>query len=131
MRKLLVEKNILVGRNRPGSKQGRDWVGRNAYAACNHRSVDVCYPDLTPIRCVIEVTLRMPMMHKLVFQFELRAKGGYLPERLWELIEGVHADRTGNGHLRIPKIRRIGCLLLLPNSIQPVDLQRVAWIHRA
>src|ERR1700733_5270687 len=131
MRKLLVEKDILVGCNGPRSKKSRDWVGRNAYAACNHRSVDIFYPDLIPVRCVIEVPLRMPMMRKLMFHSELRAKGGYLPERPRELIECVHVDRTGDGRLRILETWRIGCLLLLPNSIQPINLQGIAWIHRA
>src|ERR1700677_3315772 len=131
MSKLLVEKDILVGCNGPRSKKSRDWIGRNAYAVCNHLRVDVFYPDLTPVRCVIEVALRMPMMCKLMFQFELRAKGGYLPERLRELIERIHADRTGNGCLRILETWRIGCLLLLPDSIQPINLHGIAWIHRA
>src|SRR5271170_6228419 len=117
MRKLLVEKDILVGCNGPRSKKSRDWVGRNAYAACNHRSVDIFYPDLVPVRCVIEVTLRMPMMRKLMFHSELRAKGGYLPERLRELIDRVHTDRTVDGRLRILETRRVDCRFLLPDSI--------------
>src|ERR1700728_603839 len=131
MGKLFVEKDILVRCDRPRSKESRGWIGRNAYAACNHRSIDVLCSDLIPVRCVVEVTLGMPMMRKLMFHFELRAKGGYLPERLRELIECVHADRTGNGGLRILETWRIGCLLLLPNSIQPINLHGIARIHRA
>jgi hypothetical protein len=82
MGKLLVEKDILVWCYRPGSKQSRDWIGRNAYAACNHRSVDVCKSDLIPVRSIVEVTLGMPMMQEFMLQCELGAKGGYLPERL-------------------------------------------------
>src|SRR5271169_4936160 len=131
MGKLLIAKDILVGCNRPGSKQSRDWIGRNAYAASNQGSVDVCYPDLAPVGSIIEVTLGMPMMRKLMFHCELRAKGGYLRERPGELPERVHADRTGNARLRIMETRRIGCLFLLPDSIQPINLRRIAGIHRA
>src|ERR1700733_3656544 len=130
MGKLLVEKNILVGCNRPGSKQSRDWIGRNAYAACNHRSVDVVKSDLIPVCSVVEVPLGMPMMRKVMLHCELGAKGGYLPERLLEPPECVHADRAGNGRLRILETWRIVCLLLLSNAIQPIHLQGIAGIHR-
>src|ERR1700689_2132732 len=107
MRTLLVEKDIFVGCNRPRSKESGDWVGRNTDATSNHRSVDISYPNLIPVPCVIECTPRMPMMDKLMFHFELRAKGWYLPECLREPIECVHADRTGDGRLQILEIWRI------------------------
>src|ERR1700733_1098270 len=131
MRKLLVEKDILARCSGPRSKKSRDWIGRNACAVCNHRGINVFYPDLIPVRCVIEVTLRMPMMRKLMLHSELRAKGGYLSEGLRQLIECIHTDRTGNGRLRVLETRRVDCLLPLPDSIQPINLHAIARIHRA
>src|SRR5277367_475530 len=130
MGKPRVAKDVPVGCNRPRGLESRDWIGWNANTARDHRRIDVCCPDLTPIRSIVEVNRCIPMMRKLMFHCELTAKGGYLGERLCKLPKRTDLDRTGNGRLRILETRRVDRRFLLTDSIQPVDLQCIAWIHR-
>ena len=90
-----------VGCNRSQRKESRNRIGRNAYVACNHRSVDVFYSDLIPVRSIVEVTFGMPMMRKFMLHCELRAEGGH--PRLKVLVFAASRTRGFLGGLKLSR----------------------------